>query len=341
MVYLNDLARLQTSIGELNQAAEIYRQVLDWGHGRRRSLYPVGGALIGLGNILREWNDLEGAEKLLHEGIAQCELGGYSQPLVFGYVTLAQVRDAHGKNNEAQDLLQKAKYVAKESSHARVLDKVKAYEAQLGDQAAEKAWMQTYSSYANAQLDYTHEVENLAFAHLLIHDRHKNGASEALKLLEQLQLIAEKAGRIGSLIEILVLQAIAYDALGDSRSLPALERALGLAKPQGYVRIFVDKGAPLATLLRHALAKGIAPQYVGRLLSAFGEVEPAAQIDALSKREMDVLRCLVGGMSNREIAEALSISTSTVNTHTNRIYEKLGVHSRVQAVNQAKEQGLF
>ncbi len=339
MVYLNDLARLQMSMGELHQAAEIYRQVLDWAHGRRRSLYPVGGALIGLGNILREWNDLEGAEKLLREGIAQCELGGYSQPLVFGYVTLAQVREAHGESNAAQDLLQKAKDVARESSHARVLNKVKAYEAQFGDQGTAKAWKQAYS--AKNDLDYTHEIENLTLARLLIRDRDKNGVSSALELLEQLLQLAKKAGRIGSLIEILTLQAIAYDASGDSRSLPALERALSLAEPQGYLRIFLDEGAPMASLLHQASTKGILPQYVGMLLSAFGEMEQTEEMDTLSRRELDVLRCLVGGMSNREIADALSISTSTVNTHTNRIYEKLGVHSRVQAVNRAKEQGLL
>jgi LuxR family maltose regulon positive regulatory protein len=131
------------------------------------------------------------------------------------------------------------------------------------------------------------------------------------------------------------------------QALVALERALMLAEPSGYVRTFVDEGEPMARLLRQALAQGIAPEYVARLLAAFGDSVPqklpAAQalVEPLTGRELEVLRLIAAGLSNREIADELYIAVSTVKTHVNRIYGKLGAKSRTQAVVKAQALDLF
>jgi LuxR family maltose regulon positive regulatory protein len=167
----------------------------------------------------------------------------------------------------------------------------------------------------------------------------------ALGLLSRLLETAEPAGAMGTVIEVLVLQAMALQAQGKvDQALPALERALSLAEPEGYVRTFIEEGAPMADLLRQTAARGITPQYVGRLLAALGGTPPASPaatlIEPLSKRELEVLRLLTTPMPHTEIAAELYVSVNTVRTHIKNIYSKLDVHSRMEAVQQAEELGL-
>jgi LuxR family maltose regulon positive regulatory protein len=118
---------------------------------------------------------------------------------------------------------------------------------------------------------------------------------------------------------------------------------LSLAEPEGYIRSFVDEGEPMAHLLRRALARGITPGYASRLLAAFGESPPAAQalVEPLTARELEVLRLVAGGLSNREIAQQLVVAVSTVKSHINHLYGKLEVKNRTQAVARAQELGLL
>jgi len=177
---------------------------------------------------------------------------------------------------------------------------------------------------------------------------------EALSVLEPLLPIADRRRRTGIKIETHVLQALAFQAQGDiDRAMAALERALSLAEPQGYARIFLDEGAPMARLLYEAAARGIAPEYAGKLLAAFGVSEcggiretplyPHTQllIEPLSERELEVLQLIAEGLSNREIAQRLVLSLNTVKGHTRKIYEKLGVHSRTQATAKANTLGIL
>ena len=125
-------------------------------------------------------------------------------------------------------------------------------------------------------------------------------------------------------------------------ALAALQRALTLAEPEGYLRIFVDEGAPIASLLRTAAKKGIAAGYVRRLLGAFAQTDdrrPANQglIEPLSERELDVLRLLGTDLDGPDIARELTVSLNTVRTHTKNIYAKLGVNNRRAAVRRAEE----
>jgi LuxR family maltose regulon positive regulatory protein len=158
---------------------------------------------------------------------------------------------------------------------------------------------------------------------------------------------AQAGGRIGSAIRVLALRALAFQALGDpKRAMEALEWALVLGGPPGYVRTFVDEGEPMAELLRRAMSQGIEPNYAARLLAAFDrEVEAGSPgmhslVEPLTDRELDVLRLIVAGFSNPEIADELVIAVSTVKTHINHVFGKLGVDSRTRAVARAQELGL-
>jgi LuxR family maltose regulon positive regulatory protein len=157
---------------------------------------------------------------------------------------------------------------------------------------------------------------------------------------------AEAGSRIGSVNEILMLQALAHAAQGHTpQAMAALERALAQTEPEGYVRLFVDEGPPMAALLGIAAQRGIAPSYVRQLLGAFGPAEsatPAAPpiAEPLSARELDVLRLLRSELSGPEIARLLMVSPNTFHTHTRNIYGKLGVKNRQAAVIRANELNL-
>jgi LuxR family maltose regulon positive regulatory protein len=171
--------------------------------------------------------------------------------------------------------------------------------------------------------------------------------------LGRLLKAAEDGGRMGRAIEILVLQALASRMRGDiPAALPSLERALTLAEPEGYIRIFLDEGSCMAELLREAAAGRIMAGYSGKLLTAFAGGQhrevvespsptPQSLIEPLSQRELEVLRLFNTELSGPEIARELVVALSTVRTHTKSIYSKLNVNDRRAAVKRAIELGLI
>jgi len=166
---------------------------------------------------------------------------------------------------------------------------------------------------------------------------------EALGLLARLAEAAEAEGRNGRLIEILMLQALGLQALARPvEAIAALKTALALAEPEGYIRIFVDEGAPMAALLRHVPSPGMAGSFVKRLLTAFEEPGVGSPlVEPLTPREVEVLGLIAGGLKNQEIADHLVISVSTVKRHITNIYGKLGASRRLQAIARAQELGLL
>jgi LuxR family maltose regulon positive regulatory protein len=184
-------------------------------------------------------------------------------------------------------------------------------------------------------------------------DHAEGSISGAVGLLERLLEAAEEGGRMGSVIEILVVQAIAYHAQGDlPAALLPLKHALALAEPQGYVRMFLDEGSSMMQLLREASTREIMPDYADKLLAAFEsekqknedkpDLPPAESlIDPLSQREIKILQLIAQGLSNREIGERLFLALDTIKGHNRKIFDKLQVQSRTEAIARARELGLL
>lgn len=193
------------------------------------------------------------------------------------------------------------------------------------------------------------EYEHLTLARLLIAESNRDGRDSdvSLGLLDRMLSAAEDGGRTASVIEALLLRAITFSAAGDAAAaLASLRRAVTLAEPEGYVRLFTDEGAALAALLKALRRQPSAPRYVNRLIAAtttIATLTGAAQplVEPLSARELEVLRLLGGDLSGPEIARHLSVSLNTVRTHTKSIYSKLGTASRRAAVHRARELSLI
>jgi LuxR family maltose regulon positive regulatory protein len=214
-----------------------------------------------------------------------------------------------------------------------------------------QGWTRERDLSVDDELSYLREFEHITLARVHIaqymYDRVDSSINEAMGLLDRLLKAAEGGGRTGSVIEILMLQALAHHAQDDiSPALVSLERALTLAQPEGYVRIFVDEGLPMAALLREAAKHGTTPNYVSQLRAAFGKAEDTTSvtqllIEPLSERELEVLRLLGTELNGPEIARELLVSLNTMRTHTKNIYNKLGVNNRRAAVRRAEELDLL
>jgi LuxR family maltose regulon positive regulatory protein len=199
-----------------------------------------------------------------------------------------------------------------------------------------------------------HEVEQSTQARVLL-AQHK--FDQALNLLAPLVQASESGGWLGAGIELLALQALVLDGQGHTdAAMDSLRRALELAEPEGHVRIFVDEGEPMKLLIedcrllikKHSRgeSKGLMA-YADRLLAAFPQASPVPRseisnlqskiVEPLSERELEVLRLIAQGDSNQEIAAKLVVAVSTVKTHINNIFTKLGVQSRTQAIAHARE----
>jgi LuxR family maltose regulon positive regulatory protein len=192
-------------------------------------------------------------------------------------------------------------------------------------------------------------VQQISLARVHLARKNAEGALAALQGLEEQ---ARSAGRMAQAIDISLLQALAWQAQGQgAAALESFERALSWAEPEGYVRAFLETGTGVILLLRRAASRGIRSQYVSKLLLAFGVEDgadtPSAQRperqplpEPLTPRELEVLALICDGLSNREIAERLTVTLNTVKKHSSHIYSKLGVTSRAQAIVRAGELGL-
>ncbi len=364
------LAFLRVLKGQLYEARELYHKALDMAADGKGHTLPVAiKVLMGLGDLCYQWNDLEAATHHFLESIELAEKWADAWGMG-AYLFLARVRQAQGDINGAREAMQTAERFAIEFDASEIDDiLVAAYQARLwvaqGDLEAAGRWVEKRGlerdigsgepgEDGSSAIAFYHlrEIEHCTLARVYIA---QGRPDEALAVLKPLLQTTERLGRGGSAIEILALQALAYQAQGDvTQALMALERALSLAEPEGYVRIFVDEGQPMAELLRRAVARGIAADYVGELLAAFcSEAEypkatatppysscvlPASSVvEPLTERELEVLRLLTSHLSSTEIAEELFVAASTVRSHIKSIYSKLNVHSRSDAVQQAKD----
>jgi LuxR family maltose regulon positive regulatory protein len=361
--------------GRLGQSLQTFDQALEVLHGPDGpDRVPLGPAhFIGKGQVLLERNEIDAARHCLTRGLelSRGRLTIDAEVVTQGYIAMARLQRACGEYGEAAVTLDGFARLAQERGYtAHLIRRGAAARAQLllaqGELPAAMRWAEASGLQAEDVITYTREAEYLALVRVLIAQmRAARGqashATETLQLLDRLLREAEAGERWGSVIEISMLQALALQAAGESTAaMTALQRALTLAEPEHYIRIFADEGQPMARLLHLAHGQGRAPDYVAVLLAALGM--PAQQSGALqtvgqvssrgtvvnpavlgplaqplSKQEHAVLRLLAAGLSNPEIARAMYVEVSTVKTHLKGIYGKLGVHSREQATAKARK----
>ena len=345
------LADIRRTQGRLGEAMRTYEQAL------QRASQPGGPVLrgtadmyVGMSEVQCERDDLPAATQQLLRSQELGEHMGLPQNRYRWRVAMARIREAEGDLAGALDLLDEAErlYVGDFFPNVRPVPalraRVRIAQGELGEALG---WARERGLSIDDDLSYLREFEHITLARLLLAryaaERAERSVQEATRLLERLLRAAEEGQRTGSVIEILVLQALARQARGDvPAALASLQRALTLAEPEGYARIFVDEGPPVASLLRAAAKQGIAPSYVRRLLAAVnktGDSTAASQglTEPLSERELDVLRLLGTDLGGPDIARELVVSLNTVRTHTRNIYAKLGVNNRRAAVRRARE----
>jgi LuxR family maltose regulon positive regulatory protein len=315
---------------------------------------------VGMSALHREHNDLKTATQCLLTSQALGELAGLPQNPYRWRAAMARIREAQGDLDEALDLLDQAErlYDGAFSPNVRPIAtrKTRVWVAQ-GRLGEALGWAREQGLSVENELRYLREYDHITLARVLLaryqSDRADDSICGVVGLLERLLKAAEAGGRKGSAIEILILQASAYHAHGDlPAALLPLQHALTLAEPEGYVRMFLDEGSSMMQLLREASAREIMPDYTDKLLAAF-EAEkqksedkpdlPSANllIDPLSQRELKILQLIAQGLSNREIGERLFLALDTVKGHNRKIFDKLQVQSRTEAIARARELGLL
>jgi LuxR family maltose regulon positive regulatory protein len=357
------LAAMRIAQGRLREAMRTYERGLQLATERGTPGFAVRGTAdmyVGMSELEREHNDLHAATQHLLRSKELGEHTGFPQNRYRWRVAMARIREAQGDLHGALELLDEAErlYMSDFSPNVHPIAALKArvWVAQ-GRLKEALDWARKQGLSPEDDLSYLHEFEHITLARVLLATNNRNRTDslihETTGLLERLLKAAQEGGRIGNVIEILILQALAHHAQGDlSAALLPLGQALSLAEPQGYIRIFVDEGSPMLQLLREAAARKIMPDYTSKLLAAFEVQEqatspiptsPASQplIEPLSQRELEVLRLFKTELSGPEIANQLVIALSTVRTHTKSIYNKLNVKDRRAAVKRAIELNLI
>jgi LuxR family maltose regulon positive regulatory protein len=355
---LCQLARVEDQQGGLRQAAAICRQAIaqvSSHHSEQpeahQALPVIGYAHATLGAIFLEWNRLDEALHEVNRAASLAQQWGQFNSWIQSQVLLAYIYEAMGQSPQALDTLHEAN-----RSYRYSRDYTGRHEASLrlaaGDVAFASDWSREQALSFSEGLDQDHLAQNLFLTRLKL-AQYQHGLTTSLEdAIDWLEgslerLAAREATR--SCISVLILQAISMQLLNrEDNALMAIERALTLAQPEGYVRTFIREGKPMRRLLQTAARQGICPTYVGELLASFDRETTDAQpepidglVEPLSERELQVLRLLVTPLTSTEIANELVIAPSTVRSHVKNIYSKLGVHRRAECVQRAQELGLI
>ena len=335
------------------EAERVGREYLQYISQRdRRRYYTSGNLDIALAEVLLEKNDLAAAEQLVREGLQQNKSWNIPQAILLGYLRLVQVQLAQGNLSAAGETLATAesflstRALPPDVEHERRILRL-TLDAAQGKHTSSREWASSLPGEFSD--DYRLEIDYLILARLLIDEKQ---FAQAAALLDQLKIQAETGRRIGRLIKILLLQALARNGMGQrSAAFAALEKCLELAAPEGFLRTFLDEGEPARKLLAtyQRQPEVIQRQYLAHILEAFPKRDSVAApenlrqklITPLTPRELEVLRCLAQGDSNQAIAEKLVITLSSVKKHTGNIYGKLDAESRTHAIARSRELGLI
>jgi LuxR family transcriptional regulator, maltose regulon positive regulatory protein len=361
-----DLGQVQRAQGRLGAALASYQRWLEPAGQAGHQPPHAGMAHVGVAEVLYERDELDAAHTHATQAVALCRQLAFTQPLVSGLGVLARIRQAQGDAASALEAIGQAQRVGLSPQVVALLNPVPVWRARLwlarGEVAEAARWVEGRGLRVTDEPSYPREGEYLVLARVLLAQRQPD---RALGLLERLHAQAAAQGRTGSVIEVRALQALALQAASDrAGALAALAEVLALAGPEGYLRVFVDEGAPMARLLGRlaaaqraghvALPAEARPDYLDRLALAFQPRRARADagtthqlagvaglVEPLSDRELQVLGLLAVGRSNQQIADELVVVLDTVKKHVGHILDKLGAANRTQAVARARALGLL
>jgi LuxR family maltose regulon positive regulatory protein len=350
--------------GQLHDAVNIYKQALY--QNQHDQITPASCmAYLGLGEIYREWNDLESAIHYLQQGQEFARLWGYAGAIADISIALSQVQLAQDRKSDVLASLEGAEALTRKNQDPFVLAQLQVFRTLVllmrGDLEAALRW--------EREVDMNITLRNDAgriLMHYLLQARLELARGEfqqALTILEHLLSNEQAHSRMTNIVKILLLQALTYQQQQKIQlALTKLAQALAYAEAENFIRIFVDEGLPLARLLlnlrkldqprRHSLKYVVSLSYIDKLLSLMEREHPWIETQkgspvrelfsvSLSKRELEILRLMAEGYSNTDIAAQLVVALSTVKSHVNTIYRKLQVENRTQAIARARSTHLL
>ena len=335
------LGQIQELENQLYPAAETYRRSLQL-LGDDYSPPSASEAYLGLARICYEWNDLDAAEQHGQQGLQLArQYDRVIDRFIISEVFLARLKLAQGYVAEAAAMLAKTEQSVHQNNFVHRIPEVAAAQVLV--------LLRQGNVAAAAHLAQTHDLP-ISRARVLLA---QGDPSAALAVLKPLRRQMEAKGWQDERLKVMVLQAVVHHAHGEKdKAVQLLGEALALAEPGGFIRLFVDEGLPMARLLSEAADQGIMPDYVSKLLAAFQDVpndegqtakhsssviRSSLLVEPLSQRELGILQLIAQGLSNREIGERLFLALDTVKGHNRRIYDKLQVQSRTEAVARARE----
>jgi LuxR family maltose regulon positive regulatory protein len=333
-------------MGRLKESAQSLPQIVELGRTADGNLQPYAGTShILLAEINLEWNDLKTASNYMASGLELLRQGGIGYSLIHSYCAKSRLELAMGEVERAVESLHSATQAARSYPLTHMLIHNLAYQVKtalhLGDSETAQRWaMGEECELPESLPTYLREVQQIALAQVYLA---QDEPEKAKNTLDQIHSWADSSGRMAHVIDIYLLKALALQERGEaSMAVECLTSAISLAVPEGYVRTFLEHGAPMARLLSEAACKDNFSDYTAELLSAFAAEEdedvfaPSEPlIEALSPRELEVLQLIAKGLTNREIGERLFLALDTVKGHNYRIFGKLGVKNRTQAIKTA------
>jgi LuxR family maltose regulon positive regulatory protein len=330
------LGLVQELDNELYQAAETYRRVLQWAGDKPQQI--IGEAHLGLARVLYEWNDLESAEQHAEQSLHLArQYESFIDRFVIAQVFLIRLKLAQGNVTGAAAILAEADQSVRQYNFVLRMPEVAAVQVLT---LLRQGKLTTAAHVA--------EAHQLPLSQARIHLAQGN-PSAALAVLETFRKHIEAKGWRDEQLKAMVLQVVALHEHGEQdKAVQVLGDVLAIAEPGGFIRLFVDEGPLMAQLLSEAAVQGIMPGYVAKLLAAFESEKQTPQVkssqplvEPLSQRELEVLQLIAEGLSNDEIGKRLFLALDTVKGHNRRIYDKLQVQRRTEAVARARELGLL